>query len=255
MGVAIVLAGAGAALAILLSSSGESVATTVMVNSAGSTVTETITTESDTAESSTQVTEAPAAPPVEAGRYVQAGSFRTNLYAESERERLEAEGVDVEVVSSDGAQEFYPGFQVLLAGPVEGQSEEKALIKALGRNGVSAYARSLSPARETAASEAAGDWGGTLERSSSEHPNLDDSLIVTLEMNSEGTSGTLEVPAEGCSQTVDLAEKSPNTLTYSQDQPCVSEGDLRIRPTGDELMVSILPLDSDTLVTGSLTPR
>ncbi len=256
LGVAIVVLGAGAALAILLSSGSSTTFTTVVVDSEGSTVTETITTEDTDAEEPTTVFEAPAAPLVEAGSYVQAGSFRTPAGAGSEQERLLSEGIDVEVVSSDGAQEFYPGFQVLLVGPVEGQSEEKSVVKALGRNGVpSAFARSLSPAAEIEASEAAGEWSGTLDRSSSERPNLDDSFTVTLEMDAEGNSGTLEVPSEGCSQTMQLVEVSPTTLTYEQKNSCVSGGPLRIRPTGDELMVSILPLENETLVTGSLSPR
>lgn len=250
---AIVVIGSGAALAILLSSGGSSSSTTVVVDSNGSATTETVTAE-ETADEST-VASRPVTGSVEAGRYVQAGSFKTDTYSEAERDRLLAEGIDAEVVLSDEVEEFYPGFRVLLVGPVESEAEEKAVVKALDRNGVSGFARPVSPARGVSAGEVAGGWSGALERSSSERPRLNDSLNVTLEMDSDGSSGTLEVPATGCSQTVTLAEEGETTLTYRQGPPCVSNGPLRIRPAGGQLMVTVLPLENDTLVMGSLTPR
>ncbi|HEX5984456.1 MAG TPA: zinc-ribbon domain-containing protein [Solirubrobacterales bacterium] len=252
LALAIVVVGAGAALAILLSSGGSSSSTTVVVDSEGSTATETTTAEESTvAERAT----GSVVGSVEAGRYVQAGSFKTDIYAEVERDRLVAAGIDVEVVESDEVGELYPGFRVLLAGPVESDAEEKGVIKALDRNGVSAFARPVTPAREIDSSEAAGEWSGVLERSSSERPRLDDSLDVTLEMDSEGRTGTLEVPATGCSQTLTLAQEREATLTYLQDHPCVSDGPMRIRPAEGQLMVTVLPIGPDTLVLGSLTPR
>lgn len=252
IGIVIVGLGAGGALAILLSGGKSSSSTTVVVESDGSTTTETISTE-ETTEKST-VASRRIAGSVEAGRYVQAGSFKTDTYSEAERDRLLAEGIDAEVVRANEVEEFYPGFRVLLVGPVEREAEEKAMIKALDRNGVSGFARPVSPAQEISASEVAGEWSGILERSSSERPRLNDSLIVTLEMDSDGNSGTLEVPATGCTQTVTLAQEGAATLTYRQGSPCVSGGPLRIRPAAGELMVTVLPLSNDTLVMGSLTP-
>lgn len=256
---AIVVIGAGAALAILLSGGDSSTSTTVVVDSEGSTTTETVTAADTVDEGSAQgTTELPPGQivgSIEAGRYVQAGSFRTDTYSEVERDRLAAAGIDVEVVLADEVEELYPGFRVLLAGPVESEAEEKAVLKALDHNGVSGFARSVTPAREISAGETAGEWGGVLERSSDERPHLDDSLTVALEMDSEGNSGTLEVPATGCSQTITLVEEGETTLVYRQDSPCVSGGPLRIRPAAGQLMVSVLPLGTDTLVTGSLSPR
>jgi hypothetical protein len=258
-GAAIVLIGAGVAAAILLSSGGGSADTTVLVRDQSTTVTETnTTTEVSTIDSTTESTEAPLADSVEAGRYVQAGTFRTVSHAELEQERLAAAGVDVQIVSSDGAEEFYPGLQVLLGGPFEaGSQEETSMVKELHGNGVpSAFAKDLTPALEIGApDEIAGSWSGELDRSSGEHPNLEGPLPVNLELDSDGSSGTLVFEDDdGCREELTLDETTTTTLSYEQSRPCVASGDLFVRPAGGELMLSLLPLDTDVLVLGSLSP-
>ncbi|HEV7615450.1 MAG TPA: zinc-ribbon domain-containing protein [Solirubrobacterales bacterium] len=255
---AIVLVGAGAAVAILLSSGSGSSSTTVLVGS-DETAAETDSTEAEaeTAEDTTAaVGEGPAPDSVEAARYVQAGSFKTVSHAEAERERLAAAGIDVEVVPSDGAEQFYPGFQVLLGGPLEAGSEEGAMVKALRRNGVpSAFARGLTPALEVdGPEETAGLWSGTLDRSSGERPGLSGSLAVTLQMNADGEAGILEFEDSSCRDDLTLSETTTTTLAYAQSRSCAAAGDLLIRPSGGELMLSLLPPDSDVLVLGKLSP-
>lgn len=250
-GGAIVLAGAGAALAILLSSGGGSSSTTVLVNSGEKTAT-----AADTAAATSESAGQPAAGSIEAGRYVQAGSFKTVPHAETERERLAAAGIDVRVVPSDNAEEFYPGFQVLVGGPLTSASEEASMIKALHGAGVpSAFARDLSPASEVGdPDEIAGRWSGVLDRSSGEHPNLNGPLPVSLEIDSDGNTATLEFEEAGCRDELTLAETTATTFDYAQGRPCAAAGDLLVRPTGGQLMLSLLPFDSDALVLGSLSP-
>lgn len=254
IGAVIVLVGAGAAIAILLARGGDTSRTTVLVDRAGRTTTVTTeaeVTDSETADDSgTSTSEA-----VDAGRYVQAGSFRTVSHAEQERERLAAAGVDVRVISSDVAAELYPGFQVLIGGPFgNSPSQEQSLIRALKDSGVSAFARDISPASLlNGAGDAAGRWTGTLDRSSDERPKLNGSVPVTLEFDPDGSAGTLE--AEGrCSENLTLKEAGPETLVYFQDAPCVSGGQVFVRPAGDELMLAMLPLGTDIFVTGTLSP-
>lgn len=249
-GGAIVLAGAGAALAILLSSSGGSSSTTVLLNSSEKTAT-----AANAAETTSESAEQSAAGSIEAGRYVQAGSFKTVPHAETERERLAAAGIDVRVVPSDTAEEFYPGFQVLVGGPFTSGSQAASMIKALHGAGVpSAFARDLSPAVEIGdPAEIAGRWSGVLNRSSGEHPNLNGSLPVSLEVDSDGNTATLEFE-DGCRDELTLAETTATTLAYAQGRPCAAGGDLLVRPTSGQLMLSLLPFDSDALVLGSLSP-
>ncbi len=250
VGLSIVLIGAGAAVAILLAGGGEASTTTVVVNGRTTTLTET--TETLDTESEPTQTLAGA---VEAGRYVQAGSFKTVPHAEAERERLAGEGIEVEVISSDDAAELYPGFQVLLGGPLQTGSQEASMVKRLRQNGVpSAYAREITPAAEIGGpAETAGSWSGSLDRSSGEHPNLS-SLSVSLEMDSEGSAGTLEFGGSGCREDLSLSEAGPTTLTYAQGASCIGDGEILVRPSGGELMLTLLPLDTDILVLGSLSP-
>lgn len=268
-GATIVLIGAGAALAILLAGSGGKAGTTVVVDRSGRTSVATAAgkrgaTGEETSRggrstgaanpgSTGEPVSAAVPDAIEAGRYVQAGTFRTVSHAELERERLEAAGIDVSVASSDGGAELYPNFQVLLAGPVRGRAQEKSLVAALRGNGVpSAFARDVSPATRIAGpSAAAGRWSGTLERSSPEKPKLDGPLDVVLEIDPDGRTGRLE--QGGCGEALDLDEARAATLTYRQSTPCVSGGILAVRPTGAQLMVTLAPLGSDVLALGSLS--
>lgn len=253
IGAVIVLVGAGAAIAILLSRGGDASRTTVLVDRAGRTTT--VTTEAERTETETvSSVAAPSNAEVDAGLYVQAGSFRTLPGAEEERERLAAAGIEVDVISSDGAAELYPGFQVLFGGPITGSAQERRLLEDLEENGVDGFARDLSPAPQLGgAGDAAGRWSGELDRTSGERPNLEDTLDVTVEFEPGGSTGTLET-ADGCSENLSLKKEGPMTLTYSQDTSCVSGGDVFVRPAGDELMVSMLPLGTDIFVTGGLRP-
>ncbi|MGC1853500.1 MAG: SPOR domain-containing protein [Solirubrobacterales bacterium] len=251
---AIVVVGAGAALAILLASEGGSASTTVLVRGGTTTTVETTTTETTATE--TETTTDPATGSVEAGRYVQAGSFKTLPHADTERERLAAAGIDVSVVSSDDVEEFYPGFHVLLGGPLATSSEETTMVKALERNGVpSAFARDVAPALEIGdPAESAGRWSGALDRSSVERPSLNRSLPVTLEMDADGRSGMLEFETDGCEDELTLSETTATTLTYALTQFCAGSADLLVRPVEGQLMLSLLPLDTDVLMLGTLSP-
>jgi hypothetical protein len=102
--------------------------------------------------------------------------------------------------------------------------------------------------------EIAGRWSGVLDRSSGEHPNLTGSLPVSLEIDSSGDTGTLEFEADGCRDELTLSETTTTTLSYAQGRRCVGSGDLVVRPSGGQLMLSLLPLDTDVLVLGSLSP-
>lgn len=264
-GVAIVMLGAGAALAILLAGGSSDAGTTVVVSKNGTTsvVTGAAAGSGNETERSRSTAEAGAAAKpvaaaapeaVAAGHYVQAGTFRTVEHAEIERERLAAGGVEVTVIPSNGAAEFYPNLQVLVAGPIANAAEERSLIAALRHDGVpDAFGRDLSPApRLSGPSDAAGRWGGTLDRTSGEHPDLEATLPVTVEIESDGRTGRLV--QGGCTGDLTLSEAGPTSLTYKQEPPCVSGGLVGIRPSQGELMVELAPLGSDVLALGTLSP-
>lgn len=244
IGAVILLVGAGVAVAILLGSGGGSSTTTVV-----------------------RQTEAPAAErvadpgarsgstdPLEPGLYVQAGSFQTLVHAEAERERLAAQGVDVEVVSSDLAEELYPGFQVLLGGPIRSRGAQAVLLRGLHRNGVpSAFARELTPAADDGgATAAAGGWSGQLERTSSENPKLNGSLPATLTLSPDGTTGSLDLASIGCRGALSLVPGASQVLGYSQEPACAGAGTVWIRPLEDELMLTLPSPGTNSFSLGTL---
>jgi hypothetical protein len=233
--VAVLAIGAGAAVAILLAAGGSSSSTTVIRR---------VQTSAGEAGGS----------PVPAGHYVQAGSFQTVSHAEIEQRRLAAQGIDVEVVPSDGAQELYPGFQVLLGGPFGSQAAEAAMLKGLRRDGVpSAFARDLTPAG--AAGEpagVAGRWNGDLEGTSQDNPNLAGLLPVTLTFASNGTAGSLDLASLRCHVSLSLASTDAHTFSYSGEPACAGTGPLVVRPFGDELMITMLSPDTNSFALGTL---
>ena len=191
---------------------------------------------------------------VVAGSYVQAGSFRSPENAEGERDRLVAEGVEVEVIESDQAQELYPGFQVLVAGPFETAAAARPTLRLLRDSGVpSAFLRPLSPAREIAGPEAiAGNWSGELERSGSDRPSLNGKLRTLLRAAPDGRSAELEFPELGCSIDLSLAAATAVALAYRQASGCVGVGEWRLRPEGGSVALTLLPPENDTIVLGNL---
>lgn len=253
--IAVVLAGAAVAAAIALSSGG-STSTTVITAASPATEGE----AGAEAEGATPTTEG-ATPPVatgslEAGRYVQAGSFKFVADADVEQQRLAAAGVDVSMVSSEEAEELYPGFQVLLGGPFQSGSEAAAQLKQLHRNGVpSAFARPLTPAPSAPEySEIARTWSGTLEESSTSRPKLDRTLPVTLTMEADERTGTLVFLGINC--VVELTSQPPTevSLKFAQGSDCLAPGDWWVRPSEGELSMSLLPEGSDVIVLGKLQP-
>jgi hypothetical protein len=240
VGGAIVLAGAGVAAAILLSSGGDTASTTVISRQGGS------------AASGAAVTLSPPAGSIDAGRYVQAGSFKFQDDAEAERERLAAAGIAVEVLPSEQAQQLYPGFQVLLGGPFTSGAAETQMLRQLHRSGVpSAFGRELTPAqRITNLAVISGDWTGSLDRSSSSRPGLEATLPATLALSDDGRRGDLQIG--GCSVELTLAPSTTAALTYREHSGCDSEGDWQLRPSGDQLMLAQLPNDDDLIVLGAL---
>ena len=240
LGGAILLAGAGIAVAILLSSGGGTASTTV------------ISRQGRPADSGAAVTLSAPTGSLEAGRYVQAGSFKFEADAEAERERLAAAGIEVEVLPSELTRQLYPGFQVLLGGPFSSAAAEARLLRELHRSGVpSAFGRELVPARRIAApAVVAGNWSGSLERSSSSRPRLDGSLGASLSFAADGQRGSVRIG--DCDVALTLAASTTAALTYHERSGCDQGGDWQLRPAGDQLLVAQLPAGEDLIVLGTL---
>lgn len=255
---ALLVVGGGAAAAIVLLGGEDSKQAETSTGEA-STVPETTTVPTRTGEAGPAgaASTAPTAGTIGAGRYAQAGSFRTVPGAEAERQRLEEDGIRVMVVESDQAQELYPGFQVLLGGPFTSGAEERAMVRRLHGAAIpSAFGRALSPAAEIAGPEAiAGEWEGTLDRSGSDRASEDGPLPVTLTAAADGQTATLDFTSLNCEVGLALRDESEVSLTYGQEGGCVGGGSWRLRPSGEELSLVLLPPGSETIVLGVLDLR
>jgi hypothetical protein len=215
------------------------------------------TTQSGEATSSSPVPEPVAqrdVTPVEAGRYVQAGSFRAVANAQAEQSRLADAGVDVAVIDSDGAQDLLPGFQVLIGGPFASSAEEARMLKRVHAEGVpSAFARDLSPALPISGPDAvAGEWAGEMERTGTVRSGLNGDQSVELDAGPDGQTASLSFEGLGCTAGLSLVEVTGYTLVYEQDSDCVGDGLWSLRPDGAELSMTLLPPDTDVIVAGTL---
>jgi hypothetical protein len=247
---AILAIGVGAAIAILLGTGGGGSSTTTVVQDAAPGAERTATAPAGTVAPAETTPEA--GDSIEAGRYIQAGSFQTAAHAEAERLRLAEQGIEVEVVSSDGAQELYPGFHVLVGGPFQSHAAEARMLDGLHRNGVpSAFARELAPAPNSG-EPAAGRWAGEVERTSAENPNLDAVLPVTLALASDETAGSLDFTTISCHADLKLTSATGSVLTYSEKPACAGAGTLRVRSLGEELMLTLQSPRTDTFALGTI---
>jgi|GEM_PF-4820661 len=250
---AILAIGAGAAIAILLGTGGGDSSTTTVVQDVAPTTTTTTVVHDVAPTTTVQVETTPeAGDSIEAGRYIQAGSFQIAANAQDERQRLAGHGIEVEVVTSDGAQELYPGFYVLLGGPLQSHAGEARMLQGLHQNGVpSAFARDLTPAAGIG-EPVAGRWTGKVERTSSEHPRLNAVLPVTLALAPDEAVGSLDFSTIPCHADLSLTSKTSYVLTYSQEPACAGVGMLRIRSLGDELMLTLQSPHTDAFALGTL---
>lgn len=257
---AVALGGAVAATVLVLTGGGGSESSGLVATDTGAssiaTVPETTEATTSTGNASSPTTVAPtqAVGTIEAGSYIQAGSFRTVAGAEAEQQRLEAAGIDVYLADSDQAEELYPGFQVLLAGPLGSGAEGKSMLKRLHGNGVpSAFVRPLSPARAISGPEAAaGSWSGTLEVSGLGRPRQEGPLEARLSMDTDGHSGQLEFTERNCVVDLSLLAATDVTVSYAQDHGCVGAGDWAVRPEGEAVALTLLPPNSEAIVLGRL---
>src|SRR5262249_4961684 len=153
---------------------------------------------------------------------------------ETERQRLAALGIETQLLPSEMAQELYPGFQVLVVGPIQGRDEEFAMTRKLRHNGVpTAFARELTPAISNIRySEVAGGWSGTLEEISSAHPSLTRKLTVTAGFDSSGREGQLEVSSLHCRLNLIASSSSGTTISFDQKPACLGSGTWTLRPAG-----------------------
>jgi hypothetical protein len=197
--------------------------------------------------------EADAGPsPLIPGRYIQAGSFRSPDGAQREVDRLFGEGIDVAAVPADWASELLPGFQVLLAGPLETGSEEKRVLRQLEDASVAGFARDLTPSAELSdPASVAGSWSGGLEQSYLRGSRPPRTYQVDFTLSADGETGVVDYPGRGCSGSLSLLEESGFSLAYAESIEsggCRAGGVWHLRPEGGEITAVRLYDDLDVQI-------
>jgi hypothetical protein len=191
-----------------------------------------------------------------AGRYIQAGSFRSPEGAGQEVERLREYEVDAVSLPAAWANELLPGFHVLLVGPLSAGSEEDLALRRLARAGVSGWGRYLTPTTALSGPEAvAGTWAGDVEQSSLRGPRRRTTYRIEIAIDADGGGGTIEYPERRCSGELSLIEDAGYSLAYEesiQSGGCPAGGVWHLRPTGGVLTAVRLHDDREVMVEGDL---
>lgn len=194
-----------------------------------------------------------------AGRYVQAGSFLSPAGAEREVDRLVGEGIDVEAVPADEADELLPGLQVLLAGPLAGDEEEERVLEQLEDAGVSGFGRDLTPSRTLSGpGSIAGEWEGSFEETHLRGSRRSKTYDVVFSIDSDGETGSVDYPDQECGGTLELLEGGDYSSAYREwieYGDCIDEGTWHLRPDGAQLTGVWLHDDYELMVNGSASPR
>lgn len=190
--------------------------------------------------------------PLAPGRYIQAGSFRSPEGAQREVDRLVGEGIDVEAVPADWADELLPGFQVLLVGPLATSGEERQALQQLEDANVAGFGRDLTPSGELSGpAVAAGSWSGDLEQSYLRGTRSPRTYRVDFTLAPGGESGTVDYPSRGCHASLTLSEESGFSLAYSESiesGSCRPGGVWHLRPEGAAVTAVRLYEDLDVQV-------
>lgn len=190
--------------------------------------------------------------PLTAGRYVQAGSFRSPEGAQREVDRLVSKGIDAEAVPADWADELLPGFQVLLVGPLATSGEEVEALRQLEDANVAGFGRDLTPSGELPGPvAAAGSWSGDLEQSYLRGARSPRTYRVDFTLAPDGESGTVDYPGRGCHGSLTLSEESGFSLAYSESIEsggCRAGGVWHLRPEGTLITTVRLYEDFDVQV-------
>lgn len=194
-----------------------------------------------------------------AGRYVQAGSFRSPAGAEREVSRLVGEGIDVEAIPADEADELLPGLQVLLSGPLSGDQEEERVLEQLEEAGVRGFGRDLTPSRELSGpTSVAGEWEGSFEETHLRGSRRPKTYPVVISIDSEGATGSVTYPEQDCGGTLEFSEDDEYSLAYREwieYGDCIDEGTWHLRPDGAQLTGTWLHDDYELMVNGSASAR
>lgn len=178
-----------------------------------------------------------------AGRYVRLGSFRTQTRAQSEADRLQAAGIDAQVISSDEAEDMVPAFWVAVVGPFDTAREERRAIRAAKRAGVpDAFAGDLAGGPGTVEPEdLVGVFEGDLTQTHPKDSRQNKTFPATISFEGDGRGGTIVYDDIDCEGTLSLIGGPGPVLRYRESITtgrCTDGGTWHVKREGDELLAT-----------------
>lgn len=187
---------------------------------------------------------------LEPGLYVQLGSFLGDG-ATREAERLRQSGIDAFVVDSDDVAELLPAFNVVVAGPLEGASEQRQVLRDGRKADIAGLVKTLTPA--TAATSESAVAGASFE---GELQGPEANADVTIGFDDSGRSGWIDYGDRRCEGELSLTETTGAVLAYDHRVSagrCPRDGTLAVKPIGDEIRVTWRHATTYDFMGGTLT--
>jgi hypothetical protein len=153
-------------------------------------------------------------PAFTAGRYARLGSFRDKGRANKAAGELKRKGVDAQVISSDTVRGTAPGSSLLVAGPLAGNGEERRLVLAAKRAGVSdAPVKTLAPVRYSVEpADLAGEYSDSAQQF---HPKVR-RIPLALSLIDTGELGTITYGRPNCQGTLSFASQNGAVASYHE---------------------------------------
>jgi hypothetical protein len=182
-------------------------------------------------------------PAFEGGEWVQLASFRGAESAAVEAERLTAAGVDATVIDSADAQELFPGFQVVAAGPFASSADRRRTLRRAEAAGIpDAKARTLTPA-DTALDLAtlSGSYTGEIELIDPSAPERNSTMEAGLFVDPDGSAQLSYEDPKSCNATLEQAGFDGAVGTWDQivdGGDCLRGGTWRMKLSGSELKLA-----------------
>jgi hypothetical protein len=192
----------------------------------------------------------PLGPEIEAGLYVQLGSF-LGEGADREADRLQGHAIDAFVVDSNVVAELMPGFKVVVAGPLGDRGDQSRIVRAGRGADVAGIAKTLTPAVEGASPDVVGgaQFGGSLTKAGRD-------VEADIAFASDGRSATVRYAGPMCSGELSFVEGTGAVLVYDEEivaGPCQRGGSWSIKPASGELRTTWTNAISGDFGTGTLS--
>jgi hypothetical protein len=193
------------------------------------------------------------------GSYVRLASMRRRAAAEHLAGLLSDRGVPARVINSDEVEELFPGFAVVVSGPVRSKARARTLIRrAKGLEITDAVQVPLSPASggPIDVSGLNGAWRGTLSQAGAARAEDNRQLATAITFAAGGRRARIRYPGVPCSGDLSFVRTDGAIAVYSQRitfGDCPQGGTWMLRLRDSRLAGTWRRQDAPMFIAGYLT--